>query len=50
MSVNLRVTRWAEGNAMQAYPFSPSSLGLPAFLNGISNEFPNISVDGIGGL
>jgi hypothetical protein len=50
MSVNLGLVRWAEGNAMQAYPFKPSSLGLPAFLDGVSNEFPNIGIDGTGGL
>jgi len=50
MSVNLGLTRWAEGNAMQAYPFKPSTLGLPAYLDGVSNEFPNIGVDGMGGL
>ena len=50
MSVNLGLTRWAEGNAMQAYPFNPSSLGLPAYLDSVSNEFPNIGVDNIGGL
>jgi len=50
MSVNLGGSRWAEGNAMQAYPFKPSSLGLPSFLDGISPEFPDIGVDGINGL
>jgi hypothetical protein len=50
MSVNLGLVRWAEGNAMQAYPFKPSSLGLPAYLDSVSNEFPNIGIDGTGGL
>jgi hypothetical protein len=50
MSVNLGGSRWAEGNAMQAYPFNPSTLGLPAWLDGVSNEFPNIGIDGYGGL
>jgi hypothetical protein len=50
MSVNLGGSRWAEGNAMTAYPFNPSTLGLPSFLDSISNEFPNIAVDGINGL
>jgi len=50
MSVNLGGSRWAEGNVMQAYPFNPSTLGLPAFLDGVSNEFPSIAVDGMGGL
>jgi Carboxypeptidase regulatory-like domain/TonB dependent receptor len=50
MSVNLGLARWTEGNAMQAYPFTPSTLGLPSFLDSVSNEFPNIGVDGINGL
>ena len=50
MSVNLGGNRWAEGNAMTAYPFNPSTLGLPSFLDSVSNEFPNIGVDGINGL
>jgi hypothetical protein len=50
MSVNAGGSRWAEGNAMQAYPFNPSTLGLPSFLDSISNEFPSIAVDGYGGL
>lgn len=50
MSVNLGLVRWAEGNAMQSYPFNPSTLGLPSFLDGVSNEFPSIAVDGIQGL
>ena len=50
MSVNLGLTRWAEGNSMQAYPFNPSTLGLPSFLDGLSNEFPDIGITGMGGL
>jgi len=50
MSVNLGLVRWAEGNSMQAYPFKPSSLGLPSFLDGLSNEFPDIGITGMGGL
>jgi hypothetical protein len=50
MSANLGVARWLEGNDMQAYPFNPSSLGLPAFVDSVSNEFPNITASGIGGL
>lgn len=50
MSVNLGVTRWSEGNLAQAYPFNPSTLGLPAFLDGNSNQFPNISISGTQGL
>jgi hypothetical protein len=50
MSANVGLSRWSEGNAMQAYPFNPSSLGLPSFLDAASNEFPNIGIDGMGGL
>jgi hypothetical protein len=50
MSVNLGLSRWAEGNHAQAYPFTPSTLGLPAFLDGNSPEFPNINVSDIQGL
>lgn len=50
MSANVGLARWLEGNNMQAYPFNPSTLGLPAFLDSLSNEFPDISVSGIGGL
>jgi len=50
MSVNIGVTRWAEGNLAQAYPFNPSTLGLPAFLDGNSNQFPNINIAGTQGL
>jgi len=50
LSVNLGVTRWAEGNLAQAYPFKPSTLGLPAFLDGNSNQFPNINISGMQGL
>lgn len=50
MSVNLGLNRWAEGNHAQAYPFSPSTLGLPAFLDGNSPQFPNINIGDVQGL
>lgn len=50
MSANIGLVRWAEGNTMQAYPFQPSTLGLPSFLNSISNEFPDIGITTMGGL
>ncbi len=50
MSANIGLARWNEGNEMQAYPFNPSSLGLPGFLDSISNEFPDVTVSGIAGL
>lgn len=50
MSANIGLTRWDEGNEMQAYPFNPSSLGLPSFLDSISNEFPNVTISGMSGL
>jgi hypothetical protein len=50
MSVNLGLARWFEGNVCQGYPFNPSTLGLPAFLNGLSNEFPDIGITNMGAL
>jgi hypothetical protein len=47
MSASIGMTRWAEGNNMQAFPFQPSSLGLPSFLDGLSNEFPDITISGM---
>ena len=47
MSMNLGFARWVEGNLRQGYPFQPSTLGLPAFLNGNSNQFPVINLTGV---
>ena len=50
MSASIGLTRWAEGNSMQGYPFNPSTLGLPSFLDSISPQFPDIGIDGEQGL
>jgi len=44
MSVNLAGTKWVEGNQMQSAGFHPSSLGLPAFIDPNSAQFPVINV------
>jgi len=46
VSVNFGIDRWVEGNVVQAYPFNPSTLGLPSFIDGVSNQFPVISTTG----
>ena len=43
-------TRWVEQRAPQGGGFKPSTLGLPASLDAIANNFPSISMDGIFGL
>ena len=44
MSVNLGAMKWVEGNNMQSAGFHPSSLGLPAFIDPNSAQFPVINV------
>lgn len=44
MSVNLGGTKWVEGNHMQSAGFQPSSLGLPAFIDPNSAQFPVINL------
>ena len=44
MSVNLGGMKWVEGNNMQSAGFKPSSLGLPAFIDPNSAQFPVINV------
>lgn len=50
MSGNLGLMHWTEGNDMQSKGFKVSSLGLPAFIDPISPQFPVIAVDGFRGL
>jgi len=52
MSVDLGFGRWDEGRVPQSVPFTPSSLGLPSFIDGYGGEsaFPSISIDGYYGL
>ena len=44
MSFNVGVVRWVEGNNMQSKGFKPSSLGLPAFVDPYSPQFPVVNV------
>ena len=44
MSVNLGGMKWVEGNDVQSHGFKASSLGLPAFIDTYSPQFPIVSV------
>src|SRR6185312_14336877 len=46
MSINLGGMKWVEGNNMQSAGFQPSSLGLPAFVDPNSAQFPVINTSG----
>ena len=50
LSANLGVNRWVEGSLVQSFGFKPSSLGLPAFIDGISPLFPQVQPQGVSGL
>jgi hypothetical protein len=50
LSANLGVNRWVEGSQVQSFGFKPSTLGLPAFIDGISPIFPQIQPQGVSGL
>jgi carboxypeptidase family protein len=50
MSGNLGLMHWVEGNDMQSKGFKVSSIGLPAFIDPISPQFPVISATGYRGL
>ncbi len=43
MNANFSVMHWLEGNHMQSFGFKPSSLGLPAFIDPYSPQFPVIN-------
>lgn len=45
-SFNAGANHWFEGNVVQAYPFDVTQLGLPAFVNSTSNQFPVVNVSG----
>jgi hypothetical protein len=45
-SLNAGYNHWFEGNVMEGYPFDMTSVGLPAFINQTSNQFPVVSVSG----
>ncbi|HEY1526789.1 MAG TPA: TonB-dependent receptor [Candidatus Angelobacter sp.] len=50
LSANVGVNRWVEGSQVQSFGFQPSTLGLPAFIDGISPVFPQIQPQGVAGL
>ncbi len=50
LSFNGGYNHWFEGNVMEGYPFDFTQLGLPAFINTTSNQFPVVSVSGYAGL
>ena len=50
MSISAGANRWIEERSPQGVPFSPSTVGLPSVLDGVRNEFPDISIDGVFGL
>jgi Carboxypeptidase regulatory-like domain len=50
LSFNFGLAHWVEGNVVQAYPFDVTKLGLPAFINTTSNQFPVINVSGYAAL
>ena len=43
---NAGLAHWVEGNEVQAYPFDVTRLGLPAFINTTSNQFPVVNAGG----
>ena len=45
-SLNAGYNHWFEGNVLQSYPFDMTQIGLPAFINSTSNQFPVVSVSG----
>jgi hypothetical protein len=46
LSTNLGIMRWVEGNDVQSAGFKPSSLGLPAYIDPNSPQFPVINTQG----
>ncbi len=50
MSGNLGLVHWTEGNDLQSKGFKVSSLGLPAFIDPNSPQFPVVAPDGYRGL
>lgn len=47
MSVAAGVNRWVETRTEQGYPFPPSKLGLPSFMDTQSNQFPQFFINGV---
>jgi len=50
LSGNLGLMHWVEGNDVQSNGFKVSSLGLPAFIDPVSPEFPVIAASGYLGM
>jgi Carboxypeptidase regulatory-like domain len=46
MSVSAGANRWVETRTEQGYPFPPSKLGLPSFMDTLSNQFPDFFING----
>lgn len=44
LNANATFVRWVEGNHTQSYGFKSSSIGLPAQIDGISPQFPQINI------
>lgn len=46
MNANVEFSRWVEGNNTQSYGFKSSTLGLPADIDTISPQFPQVNITG----
>jgi hypothetical protein len=47
LSANIGVNRWVEGSQVQSFGFKASTLGFPAFIDGISPVFPQVQAQGM---
>ena len=50
LSANIGVNRWVEGSQVQSLGFKASTLGFPAFIDGISPVFPQVQPQGMASL
>src|SRR6202035_4967731 len=50
LSANAGMNRWIEQSATQGDGFKGSTVGLPASMDSIANQFPQIKIDGYSGL
>ena len=46
MSLSAGVNRWVETRTEQGFPFKPSSLGLPAYVDTLAGQFPTVNIAG----
>ena len=46
MNANVEYNRWVEGNNTQSFGFQSSTLGLPAEIDTISPQFPQVNITG----